>query len=274
MKLFIIKNLWWVTFLIAFILLVSHSFKVTSLSVDSTSILLLLVMLISPFVAAIKKIKFGDFEAEIDPKEIQRIKSEADKNIVFPSQEEGEEHPEENKTTISIREIAKSDTVLALAKIRIEIEKALQLIAKISSVDSSRRTLGYLVKKLSDQEIITTGVAHSLREVIGICNRAIHGEALSEDSAETIIDLGIELIDDLYWLYKNQAVTSPIISEDIINPGEVLQYIEEKRYRLTSVIPLVKNPKKVVRELTQEQLNEVLEHYNEYAEFIVELTEI
>ncbi|MFC1588849.1 hypothetical protein ACFL3P_01105 [Pseudomonadota bacterium] len=88
MKSFLIKNLWWVTFLIALALLVSHSFKVTTLSVDSTSILLLVVMLISPFVAAIKKIKFGDFEAEIDPKEIQRIKSDAEKNIDFTSQDE------------------------------------------------------------------------------------------------------------------------------------------------------------------------------------------
>lgn len=273
MKLILIKNLWWLTFLIALMLLVSHSLKFATLSVDSTSILLLIIMLISPFVSAIKKIKYGDFEAEIDPKEIQRIKSEAEKNIDFSLQDDNEQL-EINKTTNSIKEIAESDSVLALAKIRIEIEKILTLIARASSIETNRISLGALVNKLSNQEIISPGVSSSLREVVGICNRAIHGEAISEESAKTIIDLGVEIIDDLYWLYKEQAVTAPIVSEEIITTEEVNQYYESKKYRLISIIPLVDNPKRIVRELTQEQLEEVLENYNEYAEFIVELSEI
>lgn len=273
MRLFLIKNLWWLTFLLALMLLISHSLKVATLSVDSTSILLLIIMLISPFVAAIKKIKYGDFEAEIDPKEIQRIKSEAEKNIDFSIQGDNEQ-PEINKTTDSIKKIAESDAVLALAKIRIEIEKILMLIARTSSIETNRISLGALVNKLSNQEIISSGISSSLREVISICNRAIHGEAISEDSAKTIIDLGVEIIDDLYWLYKEQAVVAPIINEEIITTEEVNQYYEGKRYRLISIVPLVDSPKRIVRELTQEQLEEVLENYNEYAEFIVELTEI
>ena len=273
MKLFLIKNLWWLTFLIALMLLVSHSLKLATLSVDATSILLLIIMLISPFVSAIKKIKYGDFEAEIDPKEIQRIKSEAEKNIDFSLQDDNEKL-EINKTTNTIKEIAESDSVLALAKIRIEIEKILTLIARASSIEIDRITLGALVNKLSNQEIISPGVSSSLREVVGICNRAIHGESISDESAKTIIDLGVEIIDDLYWLYKEQAVTAPIVSEEIITAEEVNQYYESKKYRLISIIPLVDNPKRVVRELTQEQLEEVLENYNEYAEFIVELSEI
>lgn len=273
MKLFLIKNLWWVTFIFALTLLVFHSFNIATLSVDSTSILLLLIMLISPFVAAIKKIKFGEFEAEIDPKEIQRIKTEAEKNIDFSPQESNKQ-PVANKTAEAINEIAASDTVLALAKIRIEIEKILQQIAKTSSIETTRLTLGALVKKLSTQEIITIGVASALLEVVAICNRAIHGEAISEDSANTIIGLGVELIEDLQWLYKQQAVMAPVTTEEIISMDEVGEYYEKKKYRLTSIIPLTNNPKKVIRELTQEQLEEVLENYNEYAEFIVELTEI
>ena len=230
-------------------------------------------MLISPFVAAIKKIKFGDFEAEIDPKEIQRIKSEAEKNIDFGPSEE-DEQPEINKVTSTISELSETDQVLALAKIRIEIEKILQKIAKTSSIEIKRPTLGFLVKKLTNQEVISSWVANSLREVIEICNRAIHGEAITEDGAQTIINLGVELIDDLYWLYKEQAVIAPIVSEEILESVSIDEYYETKKYRLTSIIPLVDNPKKIVRELTLEQLDEILEGYNEYAEFIVELVEI
>jgi hypothetical protein len=76
MKHFIRQHLWWLTCIVALLLLVAHTLRLATLTVDSTSILLLVVMLVSPFVAAIKKIKFGEFEAEIDPAEVKRLKDE------------------------------------------------------------------------------------------------------------------------------------------------------------------------------------------------------
>jgi len=78
MKKFLINNLWWVTLLLALVFLVSHALAFDKIKVDNTTIILLLVILISPFISAIKKIKFGDFEAEIDPKEVRRIKEDVE----------------------------------------------------------------------------------------------------------------------------------------------------------------------------------------------------
>ena len=50
--------------------------------------------------------------------------------------------------------------------------------------------------------------------------------------------------------------------------------MKQKKYKLTTIIPLVDNPKRVVRELSQEQLDNFLDGYTEFAEFIVELVEI
>ena len=134
MKKLILQNLWWITFILALILLGVHSFKVTKLSVDSTSILLLGIMLISPLISAVKKIKYGDFEAEIDPKEIQKIKSDLEKNI-DSKRVENESRPEIYKATDAIRELAESDPVIALAKIRIELEKVLSRLARVTSIE-------------------------------------------------------------------------------------------------------------------------------------------
>ena len=57
-------------------MLVAHTFSFDRVKVDNTSIILLLVILVSPFISAITRIKYGDFEAEIDPKEVQKIKNE------------------------------------------------------------------------------------------------------------------------------------------------------------------------------------------------------
>jgi len=273
MKIFVLKHLWWIAFGTAFVLLVDHSFKIANLTVDSTSILLLVVMLLSPFVAAIKKIKFGDFEAEIDIDEIRKIKSETEK-ILNESQEDREERPEIYATSDAIKELAESDPVIALAKIRIELEKVLGQIARFNSVKVSGFALGTLVNKLTNQEIVSHDVGKALREVIALCNRAIHGETISEEGARTIVDVGVELLEELYWIARNQASTGSIVKEEIITSQESDDYYYKKRYRLTSITPYVENPKKVVRELTQEQLDEVLENYSEYAEFIVELVEV
>ncbi len=49
--------------------------------VDSTSLILLPLVLISPFVAAIKKVKMGEFEAEIEPEEVKRVAQRAEKSL-------------------------------------------------------------------------------------------------------------------------------------------------------------------------------------------------
>lgn len=273
MKIFVLKNLWWIAFGIAFILLIDHSFKIVNLTVDTTSILLLVVMLLSPFIAAIKRIKFGDFEAEIDIEEIRKIKSETEKTL-NENQEDREERPEIYATSDAIKTLAESDPVIALAKIRIELEKILGQLARFNSVKVSGFALGALVNKLTNQEIISHDVGKALREVIALCNRAIHGEAISEEGARTIVDLGVELLEEVYWIARNQASTGTIVKEEIITPQESDEYYYKKKYRLTSITPYVENPKKVVRELTQEQLDEVLENYSDYAEFIVELVEV
>jgi hypothetical protein len=272
MKTIILKNLWWVAFGTAFILLIDHSFKLVNVTVDTTSILLLVVMLLSPFVTAVKKIKFGDFEAEIDIAEIRKIKSEAEKTL-SDSQSDQEIRPEIYEISSSIKTLAESDPVIALAKIRIELEKALGQLARYNSLETKGHALGRIINEIANQEIITGEMGKTLRQVISVCNRAIHGESISEEGLTTIIDVGIELLEEIYWIARNEAATGTIVDEETITQQMMDEY-SLKRFRLTSITPYVENPKKTVRELTLEQLEEVLEDYNEYAEFIVELVEI
>lgn len=135
MKIFVLKNLWWIAFGVAFALLVDHSFKIVNLTVDTISILLLVVMLLSPFIAAIKKIKFGEFEAEIDIEEIRKIKSETEKTL-NEAQEDREGRAEIYATSDAIKALAESDPVIALAKIRIELEKILGQLARLTPFKS------------------------------------------------------------------------------------------------------------------------------------------
>lgn len=64
---FVVTHIWWFVMLSALALLATHSFGFQGVIVDNTSLILLVIILASPFIAAIRKIKIGDFEAEIQP---------------------------------------------------------------------------------------------------------------------------------------------------------------------------------------------------------------
>lgn len=273
MKKIILKNIWIIVFFTAFVFLISHTFNLFNLNVDSTSIILLILILLSPFITSIKKLKYGEFEAEINSDEIQKIKKELE-NVIEDKNDQKEETSPVLKETKSIRELSNSDKIMALAKIRIELEKLLVRFYASMTLDTKRLPLSRIVIELVNLEVMTKEIGKSLNEVITICNRAIHGDYINEDDADIIIDSGIDLIHETYWLLKEHSSVGTIISEEIIKEDEVDYYKEEIFYELITIVPLVEKPKKITRRVTQEQLEDVFENYHEYAEFIVSLKKI
>ena len=120
MKQLIVNHVWWITILLGIGMLAAHTFSFDKVKVDNTSIILLLVILLSPFISAITRIKYGDFEAEIDPKEVQKIKNEVSAQAI--KAHEPAQNSEIEQTINDIRALVESDPILALAKLRIELE--------------------------------------------------------------------------------------------------------------------------------------------------------
>ena len=269
----IVKNVWWVAFILAIFLLITHSLKLFEINVDSTSILLLVLILISPYVNSFTKIKYGDFEAEITHDEVQKIKTES-LDSVSNSNIEYDPSNEIYETIKSIRELSENDHIIALAKLRIELEKTLKRYVRLSLSKVKSSSISTMISDLQNSEIITVKKAKSLREITSICNRALHGEHISIESAKTIIDVGTQMMDDIYWEIELGSASGNIVSEEEIEPFDYETLFYEKKYRLTSIVPLVEIPRKIVRELTQEQLDNLLDGYNEYAEFIISLEEV
>ena len=100
--------------MIALAMLVSHTLSIEPIKVDQVSVILLIVILLSPFILAIKKIKIGDFEAEIDSNEVQKIKEQVSK---VAGSDKSTQMPEIQNAIQEINELVGSDPVLALAKL-------------------------------------------------------------------------------------------------------------------------------------------------------------
>ena len=94
----------------------------------------------------------------------------------------------------AVRELLESDHVLALAALRIEIERKLRLL--VHSLDLPIRnewSISKLVDAMRKQELLSPEQVSALQKIVNMCNKAIHGSLISKTQAREIIDLADEL---------------------------------------------------------------------------------
>lgn len=271
----IVTHLWWLVLLTALAMLLCHGLGVRQIVIDNTSLILLAVMLLSPFVASIKKVKIGEFEAEIQPDEVSRVARQAERSI--PIKPTGDAPLREtDEAATAIRSLAETDPVIALAKLRIEIETRLRRIERRMDPSAEKRNrpraLASIIRKLASQEVFEADLGESIRNVVSICNRAIHGEDIRDVDARQIVDTGAELLEVLDLAVRHYASNNPIEIETIM-PQE-RDKLSTSNYRLTTIVPLVENPERHVYQMTQAELDDYFDGYSEFGEFVVGLERI
>lgn len=273
------SNVWWIALVLASVLLVAHVLSLPGLNIDSTALALLGIILLSPFASAIRKIKIGDIEAEIAPEEVAEVRREITA-IQSNSREPGSADTKGtelliHKTIDHIRSTAEWDPPLALMELRLEIENAVNRLVRRISLEIEGRnrtdTLRRKLDRLLEEGALSVSVADSLRRVVSIANRAAHGEKIQTVDALSVIDSGTVLLEQIHWhawdLAEGEIETEPL------EPDAVEAY-RQALYELVSVRPLVDYPEKNIRIVTQEDLDHILDGYNEYAEFIVGLRKL
>lgn len=267
---FIVSHLWWLVLLVALIMLICHTLGIRRIVVDNTTLILLVLVLVSPFVAAVKKIKIGEFEAEIQPSEVMRVAQQAEKSLPIQATD-ALLPPETSKAASAVRSLAETDLVVALAKLRIELETNLRRPERhLNLVSATQKTaLTHVIRELVSHGVFGAEFGASLRDVISICNRAIHGEEIRDVDARQIINTGTELLEVLERTVRDYSVTHPVQTA-VITPHDCDE-LAAARYRLTTVVPYVDKPERRVYLLTQEELDAYFEGYSEFAEFIVGL---
>ena len=271
----IITHLWWIIAIAGCALLFCHSLQITTITVDTTSLALLALILLSPFVAAIKRIKIGEFEAEIDPEEVKRVTEEVASKIPEREAPDTLTTDDEHSAISAIRELAKTDSVIALAKLRIELERTLRRLRNRSNTGQPiphNASLHHLIGDLASHEIIPRDLTPAIRDVLSLCNRAIHGETIRDADIEAVINAGAELLQEFERLLQEYGVAHPI-EKTTIASAEVEAY-QAAQYRVVTIIPLVKSPQRVTYTLTHDELEDFFDGYSEFAEFVVSIEQI
>ena len=249
-------------------LLVLHTFFGDEVRVDNTTVLLLVVIVLVPYLPWITRIKFGDFEAEIGREEIKEI----EKNLKASGSQPSTRPPADEELE-TVREISHSDSPVAFLKIRIAIEKRLRMLTDIYDPDRKDRTyqgVNAMVANLVRKEVIDRQLAEALRSVTAVVNRAVHGENIQSDNVDEIIDLSFRAIYSLDGLVIERALNT--MKTKIIEQ-EAVEAKRNAEYEVETIAPYVQNPEKRTYAMNQAELAAFLEGYDEYAEFLVSLKE-
>lgn len=278
MKKFIFNNLWWLVLIGALILLLIHMTSVIDLKIDTIALALLAIMLISPFSSAITRIKIGDFEAEIKKEEVkevqQSINNELSERDTTNNKEIDSQPPLIYRMVDRIRSLVNTEPIIALAELRDELDRVISKLDRASAkspIRSDTRSINIKIRDLIRRNTVTTSMAETVKRIMDICQRAIHGENIQKDSAILIVDAGTNLIEHFYSEALKLGYSKD--KKEVISSDTVKQY-EDAQYQLITITPYVDKPVKNVRIVSQYDLNDILDGYNEYAEFIVDLRKI
>ena len=91
------------------------------------------------------------------------------------------------------------DDELALAKLRMDIEREVRLLAFNANIDLSNRlvSVNKLAAELHSKNILSPGLVSVIKDVVTACNQAIHGQPVSAEDATKIVRVGGQLLGEL-----------------------------------------------------------------------------
>jgi hypothetical protein len=162
-----------------------------SLKIDAIAMSCLLIAIVPWLALLFKAVELpGGWKFEF--KELERASNKADKagllaksRLLTPTK------------SYSFQIVANQDPKLALAGLRIEIEKRLTEMAESSGVQLNKASVGKLLRILGDNGYLTQEQRSVLADMVGTLNAAVHGGDIDERAAEWALDVGPRLLDSL-----------------------------------------------------------------------------
>lgn len=93
--------------------------------------------------------------------------------------------------------VTNKDANLALAGLRIEIEKRLGVLARGAGIRETRMGIGKLLQVLPAQGILSYQQCGVLKDMVELLNSAVHGANVDQQSAEWALRIGPKLLSTL-----------------------------------------------------------------------------
>ena len=159
-----------------------------SLAIDGITLTLIIIAVIPWVTPLFKSLEFpGGWKIEF--KDLATAKDKADAVGLLASSAEVNaaiEYP--------FQIVAEDDPNLALAGLRIEIEKRLRELAQSADIPIQRTSVGRLMRLLFERGILTKQEYNVLADMIGLLNSAVHGAEVDSKATDWAMDVGPRLL--------------------------------------------------------------------------------
>ncbi|QJR13584.1 hypothetical protein [Usitatibacter palustris] len=158
-----------------------------SLAIDGITLALVAIAIVPWLAPLLKSLELpGGWKVEFQ--ELQKIAAKAD-DAGLLSKADAAPHED-----YAFQAIAGRDPNLALAGLRIEIEKRLILLCEKHGIGTTMQGLGRLLRELSSRGVLTEDESAVLTEMTYLLNAAVHGASVDPRATEWALDVGPQLI--------------------------------------------------------------------------------
>jgi hypothetical protein len=162
------------------------------LAIDAVALALIVIAILPWLAPLVKSLELpGGWKVEFQALEKAASRAESAGLLAAESPE-----PE---ASFSFQSIASRDPVLALAGLRIEIEKRLASLVDAHGLNIGRRPIGVgqLLRLLTQGEVLTNEERSILADMVNLLNAAVHGAEVDPRTAVWAIDIGPRLLASL-----------------------------------------------------------------------------
>jgi hypothetical protein len=164
-----------------------------ALTIDSITIALVIIAII-PWLGSLFKAVELPGGLKIEYHELQKAANDAEKAGLLKKTQNTELS---TKGEYSFQQIASDDPNLALAGLRIEIEKRLIEIANSYKIQIRKGGVASLSRTLKEQGILSSQEYSALLDIVVLLNSAVHGAKVGVDATNWALDVGSQLLDAL-----------------------------------------------------------------------------
>ena len=173
-----------------------------SLAIDAITLGLLAVAIVPWIAPLIKSLELpGGWKVELQ--EMYQVSARAqDAGLI--SAEPGIPAPEH-----SFQLVADRDPNLALAGLRIEIERRLLRLAEQHQIPLRSRGIGTILRELDKRGVVTSDQRSVLSDLVGLLNSAVHGAEVDRRASEWAMQIGPGLLQSLDKLTEPQNFVQP-----------------------------------------------------------------
>lgn len=194
------KNIRYIISSVAIVLLIIHLIW-PNLRIDAISLTLIAIAVIPWLAPLFKSIELpGGMKVEFQ--ELKSVTDRAEKaGLVAP---EPATPPE---MEFAFQLVANTDHNLAMAGLRIEIERRLVQLAESRGIRSERRGIGILLRDLNVRQLINGAERAALSDLSGLLNSAVHGATVEKAALDWALEIGPRILRALDDRIRSEVVS-------------------------------------------------------------------